>query len=214
VVVAARDNVASPKWPEMHANLRKPIERVSRHLPGETMEGETASVAALAQHDLTGRVVHFSSHGMFPRKDLDRSPFDYSGLLLADGASLPDTKAIDIDTVLTPRTVLDRNLDLTGSHVSMMACVSGLSREGIGGDALGMEWAMIQGGAASVLSTHWDVSAHLAAAFLDVFYEQWLSENQSRAKALSTTIASLRSAGGRAGEMASWAAFSLTGDWR
>jgi CHAT domain-containing protein len=214
VIVAARDNVASPKWPQMHASLRKPIERVSRHLPGETMEGETASVAAVAQHELTGRVVHFSSHGMFPLKELDRSPFDYSGLLLADGAALPDTKAIDIATVLTPRTVLDRNLDFTGSHVSMMACVSGLSREGVGGDALGMEWAMIQGGAASVLSTHWDVSAQLAAAFLDLFYEQWLGQNQSRAKAFGATIASLRSAGGRGGEMASWAAFSLTGDWR
>jgi CHAT domain-containing protein len=92
--------------------------------------------------------------------------------------------------------------------------VSGLSREGVGGDALGMEWAMIQAGAASVLSSHWDVSAPLAATFLDAFYEQWLDKKRSRAEALSATIASLRAAGGRGATTSSWAAFSLTGDWR
>jgi CHAT domain-containing protein len=96
----------------------------------------------------------------------------------------------------------------------MMACVSGLSREGVGGDALGLEWAMIQAGAASVLSTHWNVRANLAATFVRTFYEQWLGKKRSRADALSATIASLRAAGGTAGEIASWAAFSLTGDWR
>ncbi len=214
VVVPARDNVTSPSWPEMQANLRKPIQLLAQGRSGETLEGETASLEALTQHDLKRRVVHFSTHGMFPRKDPNKAPFDHSGLLLADGDALPDTKAVDINTVLTPRAVLDRKLDLSGSHVSMMACVSGLSREGVGGDALGMEWAMIQAGATSVLSTHWNVSAKLAATFLDSFYEQWLEKKQSRAKALTATIASLRAAGGAGAETASWAAFSLTGDWR
>jgi tetratricopeptide (TPR) repeat protein len=214
VVVPAVGNVAGPSWPAMEANLRKPIARLAQGRSGEILEGKTATLDALERHDLKRRVVHFSTHGMFPRKSPDKAPFDHSGLLLAYGGALPDTKAVNIDAVLTPRAVLDRALDLSGSHVSMMACVSGLSREGVGGDALGMEWAMIQAGAASVLSTHWDVSAPLAATFLDAFYEQWLDKKRSRAEALRTTIASLRAAGGRAATPSSWAAFSLTGDWR
>jgi hypothetical protein len=211
VVVPTRQNVKMPAWVKMHADLLKPINFLAEALPGETLEGASASPKALRRYDLTGRVVHFSTHGRFRRNE---TPFDHSGLILADGESLPDGKAIDPETVLTPRRVLDANFDLSGSHVSMMACVSGLSRESVGGDALGMEWAMIQARAASVLSTHWDVRAKLAATFLKTFYEEWLSKKQSRAKALSATIASLKAAGGPGGETASWAAFSLTGDWR
>src|SRR5262249_50556084 len=122
---------------------------------------------------------------------------------------LPDIKAVNVDTVLTPRAVFDRNLDFTGSHVSMTACVRGPSREG-----LGLEWAFIQNGAASVLSPHWDVSARYPATFLEMFYERGLGDPQARAQAMSTAITGPRSAGGRAGGPSSLGAFLLTGDWR
>jgi hypothetical protein len=211
VVVGTRQNAASKTWSQMHANLLKPIGYLAQALSGETLDGASASTEALSGRKLSGCVVHFSTHGMFPKNE---APFQRSGLILADGHSLPDGNAIELNHVLTPRKVLDDHLDLSGSHVSMMACVSGLSREGVGGDALGMEWAMIQAGASSVLSTHWNISAKLAADFLQRFYEQWLGKQQPRRGALTTTIASLKAAGGRGGETESWAAFSLTGDWR
>jgi hypothetical protein len=214
VVVASKDNAASSNWERMNESLHKPIARLAETLPGETIEGKKASLSVLTARDLRRQTVHFSTHGMYPKKDPAKGPFDYAGLLLSDGSTLPDTKKVDYKSVLTPRVVFERGMDLTGSHISMMACVSGLSREGAGGDALGMEWAMIQAGAASVLSTHWDVSAQLAAAFVDLFYEHWIQKKKSRGKALSDTIATLRKAGGDGAATASWAAFSLTGDWR
>jgi hypothetical protein len=212
VVVPNRQNVASDEWDKMHADLLKPIDFLATALSGETLEGPSVSPDAVASHKLAGQVLHFSTHGTFPES---QPPFDYSGLILADGHALPDgEQEADTRTMLTPRKVLADKLDLTGSHVSMMACVSGLSREGVGGDALGLEWAMIQAGAASVLSSHWKVSAESAGTFLRMFYEEWLGHNRSRSEALSTTVASLRARGGRAGAKQSWAAFSLTGDWR
>jgi hypothetical protein len=214
IVVPSRQNVAHPQWTIMHDNLCRPIAKVAEYLPGTTLEGEAVSIDLVSRCDLTRRVVHFSTHGIFPRRDPDKGPFEYSGLLLADRGSLPDVTAVNLLATLTPRAVLDKKMDLTDSHVSMMACVSGLSREGIGGDALGMEWAMIQAGASSIVSTHWDVSAKLVAAYLEKFYEHWLGRGESRARAMSATISSLRAVGGRAADIASWGAFSLTGDWR
>lgn len=211
LAVPTRQNAASESWAAMRADLLKPIHVLMEGRPGETLEGIGTTVDALAARKLDHSVVHFSTHGMFPTTG---SPFERSGLILAAEDALPDAKAVDLRTVLTPSRILDRKLDLTGSHVSMMACVSGLAREAVGGDALGMEWAMIQAGAASVLSSHWNVSARLAGAFLATFYERWLRPKESRAGALSATIAALRAGGGRAGQPASWAAFSLTGDWR
>lgn len=214
VVVPSSQNVTANGWGAMRASMRKPIERLARLLPGESLEGAAASRAALATRDLRGRVVHFSTHGMFPGDEPGLTPFADSGLLLGDGQQLPDVNAIKTDSVLTPRAVLDDNLNLSESHASLMACVSGLSREGIGGDALGMEWALLQAGATSVLSTHWNVSASMAGTFLDLFYEEWLQRELSRAQAWRGTIATLRGAGGSPASMESWAAFTLTGDWR
>ena len=73
---------------------------------------------------------------------------------------------------------------------------------------------MIQGGAASVLSSHWDVAAGPAALFLRTFYEHWLGAGVSRAQALTATIASMRARGDAAAATTAWSAFSLTGDWR
>jgi hypothetical protein len=217
LLVPTRQNVARPDWDRMRSHLLQPIETLQQLLQGATLEDAGATTGALRLQPLRGRVVHFSTHGIFPRQQHERTPFEHSGLVLSDGVSVPDEDDVargGLAPVLTPRAVLDAALELDDSHVSMMACVSGVSREGIGGDALGMEWAMIQAGAASVLSSHWYVSAELAATFVSTFYEQWLGRGLSRAAALGATVHALRAAGGRAAQPYCWAAFSLTGDWR
>lgn len=217
VMTAPRQDTARANWDALRGHLAAPIETLSGHLQGDVLEGTGATAADLLRRPLGGRVIHFSTHGIFPTLRTDASPFDASGLVLSDGRELPDIDSIargDLSTVLTPRRVLDAGAILRGSHVSMMACVSGLSREGIGGDALGLEWALIQVGASSMLASHWYVSAEVAANFLSGFYQRWLGEALPRRVAWRETVAALRASGGPHGSPAAWAAFSLTGDWR
>jgi CHAT domain-containing protein len=214
VVVPTRQNVAQASWPAMRQAMWRPIEWLQAHLSGESVADEHADFARVSALDLTQRLVHFSTHAVFPRT---RSPFERSGVVLADAGELPDETAVasasNLDAVMTPGRVIDSALDLRGSHVSLMSCVSGLSREGRGGDALGLEWALIQAGATSLLASHWYISARLAADFFERFYQHWLVDGMSRAAAHSMAIADIR---GSAGEDAAhaWAAFSLIGDWR
>ena len=72
-----------------------------------------------------------------------------------------------------------------------MACVSGLAKEGIAGDTLGLDWAFIQAGAASLISTHWDISAASAARFFTLFYDKWIAGKLSRASAFRATMLEL-----------------------
>ncbi|HEV7453550.1 MAG TPA: CHAT domain-containing protein [Pseudonocardiaceae bacterium] len=56
-------------------------------------------------------------------------------------------------------------LDVTGSHVTMLGCSTRLSKEGTGGDALGLEWALLLAGASSVVTAHWDVPLSSSSEF-------------------------------------------------
>lgn len=214
VVVPTEENLTSKMWPAMHAAMRRPLEWLANHLPGETVVDVHADVQNVRIWPLQNRVVHFSTHGVFPKT---RFPFENSGIVLAYQGRLPNQGRVasgaDLDTVFTPSKVVDWQIDLHGSHVSLMACVSGLSREGRGGDALGLEWALIQGGARSVLATHWNVSARLAAEFCERFYDHWLSERTSRAVAHARAMKDLQQSHG-VDAVRAWAAFTLVGDWR
>lgn len=137
--------------------------------------------------------------------------------MLADEAGLPEAAAVASGAHrgrLTPAYVLEAGLDLEGSHVSMMACVSGLAKEGIAGDALGLDWAFIQAGAASLVSTHWNVSAAAAARFFTRFYTRWIDDGQPRAAAFRATLFELLGSDRSAEALSLWSAFSLTGDFR
>jgi CHAT domain-containing protein len=116
--------------------------------------------------------------------------------------------------LLTPEKAL--KLDFSGSHVSMQACVSGLAKEGIGGDALGLEWALLQAGAQSLLATHWDVTAAASADFSFRFYQKWLVHKTSRAEAWRETALELlqNQCEDDKPKQYCWAGFSLAGDWR
>ena len=96
----------------------------------------------------------------------------------------------------------------------MMACLSGLAKEGIGGDALGLDWACIQAGSASLISTHWEVSARCAARFFTLFYEKWIDKKQSRGSAFRDTMLELLDEDHTPTSLQQWTAFSLTGDFR
>jgi CHAT domain-containing protein len=202
--------------------LRTPVVWLRDHVPeGETIAGADADLERLAALRLSTNLVHFATHGVFPlHKDRGKNanPYDASGLLLAAGGKLPSLEAAakggERDHLLTPRLAVERALDLSRCHVTLQACVSGLAREGIGGDALGLEWSLLQRGASSILATQWDVRADTTSEFVTRFYRRWLKEGQTRARAWQDTVCEFMDSGTQLAKPSNWAAFSLSGDWR
>jgi CHAT domain-containing protein len=204
----------------MMRQLRAVDRWLGEHLPGTTYRNERATVDAICRAELAGRVVHFATHGMFPSEESSdrRNPFEHSGLALAGVDGLPDKNRMmrgeDEQNLLTPSRALEGRLDLSGSHVTLQACVTGLAREGIGGDALGLDWALFQLGASSLLTSHWYVSAKLSAELSLRFYRSWLEQKKPRATAWRDTVLGMMAEGDDLAEPYAWAAFSLSGDWR
>jgi hypothetical protein len=189
-------------------------------MEGQVLKDSAAGWQRLAAQDWKGCIVHFATHGIFPlayklRAGQNANPTTGSGLVLAVDGQLPSlTELVHQGTgqenaLLSPARVL--GLDLRGSHVSMMACVSGLATEGQGGDALGLDWAFLMAGASSLLSSHWDVSWVPANQLSQGFYRCWLEEGRSRAEAWRETVLSMMA---QDDSPENWAAFSLSGDWR
>lgn len=202
--------------PEKVAKLgRAPDWLENGPLPGARIENEKADLPTLALQNLKDAVVHFATHGCFPQVE-PADPFRGSGLVLSKNGSLPqDEKHCGL---FSPERMIEPGspFKFDGSHVSLQACVSGLSEEGVGGDALGPEWSLLMAGARSVLSTHWNVLDESSAAFCIRFYEEWLLKGLSRAQAWRNSVLSLTD-GNKVfdGDQAyHWAAFSLAGDWR
>lgn len=215
IVVPMRQDLERPDTAPFLKNLDAPIAWLARNgLSGRTLRDD-ATLERMSAEPLSHRLVHFSAHGDFPLEG--GNPFRDSFLVLADEAGLPDGASVASGRHrgrLTPAYILEAGLDLEGSHVSMMACVSGLAKEGIAGDALGLDWAFIQAGAASLVSTHWNVSAAAAARFFTRFYTRWIDDGQPRATAFRATLLELLGSNRSADALSHWSAFSLTGDFR
>ena len=214
-VVPLRQDVEAKDGIGFAAKLDAPLQWLKSHrLRGKSVGRAYATLDRLRKESLHHKIVHFSTHGWFPQQG---NPFHGSFLLLADKDGLPDREGAvggHSGSRLTPSEILDSQLDFGGSHVSMMACVSGLAKEGIGGDSLGLDWALIQAGASSLISTHWKVSAASAARFFTLFYQNWIENQQSRAAAFRNTMLELMNGENAPKSLQQWAAFSLTGDIR
>jgi CHAT domain-containing protein len=179
--------------------------------------GREADLEKFYSSDFNNVIAHFSTHGRPPRfaytdnnSDQYNSPLDTAGLLLAAEGRLPceeDFKDTNYKGRLSPRKILNEKKSYEGSHVSLMACVSGLVKEGVGGDALGLEWAFLQFGASSILSSYWNVGAESSARFFNKFYGYWLG-GDTRAVACQKSIVENKLNSKDVG------AFLISGDWR
>lgn len=189
--------------------------------PEDSLSEQDATVRAIQSLPLSGRVVHFATHGVFPSETTrvrDPNPYESAGVVLANSEGLPKRERIaaghDLDCILSPRKIDEMDLTLDGAHVTLQACVTGKSTEGRGGDALGLEWAMLLHGASSVLSSHWNLKARQSARFCQNFYENWLHQGLSRAEAWHAAALDAAGTGATESNSRDWAAFSLSGDWR
>jgi hypothetical protein len=215
-VVPMRQDLEKPDGDMFLKNLDGPLSWLENHgLHGTPVRLAEATLERVSREPLDHRIVHFSTHGHFPEDG--GNPFHESFLLLSGKDGLPDSDRVtrgEHNGKLTPSSILEAKLDFAGSHITMMACVSGLAKEGIAGDTLGLDWAFIQAGASSLISTHWNVGAADAARFFRRFYGRWIDDEQSRATAFRATMLELLSGDNTANSLRQWAAFSLTGDFR
>lgn len=193
---------------------------LNKHMKGGTMlVHEEADIEKLALTNLQDELLHFATHGRFPdgKSKIDPNPFKSSGLILSANGDLPDLEILGKgggeEHILSPEKILDLKLDFSNSHVTLQACVSGLAKRGFGGDPLGLEWAFLQNGAASILSTNWQTSAQTTSQFATTFYDYWLKKGNSRARAWRNTVLEFMNTD-KTSDPYHWAAFSLIGDWR
>ncbi|MEW6619961.1 MAG: CHAT domain-containing protein [bacterium] len=193
---------------------------LNKHMKGGTMlVHEEADIGKLSVTNLQDKLLHFATHGRFPdgKLKIDPNPFKSAGLILSANEDLPDLEILGKgegeEHILSPEKILDLKLDFSNSHVTLQACVSGLAKRGFGGDPLGLEWAFLQNGATSILSTNWQTSAQTTSQFATTFYNYWLKKGNSRAIAWRNTVLEFKNTD-KTSDPYHWAAFSLIGDWR
>ncbi|MGE0455079.1 MAG: CHAT domain-containing protein [Vicinamibacteria bacterium] len=161
---------------------------VAARLPRpELLLGAGATVQALREKGEACRFVHLASHGFF-RGD---NPM-FSGVRL--GASY--------------LTLYDLyGLRLPAELVTLSACVSGLSAVAAGDELLGLARGLFSAGAASLLTTLWEVPDESTAEFMKSFYDSYLRES-NKAVALREAALALRE---QFPHPLHWAPFTLAG---
>lgn len=146
------------------------------------------------------------AHGFFRPMS---NPYENSGLVVSDGRGVPIRDG-DVTRLLTPSMINKESPNLSNSHVTLGACVSGQGLEGQGGDVLGLEMTLRLCNASSVMASHWDVNTEMMATFCHHFYDNWVNKKMSRAaawrKVILEDIPTI--------DVPILCVFSLFGDWR
>jgi CHAT domain-containing protein len=202
----------------VHADQVAPVHASLGARADEVLEEGAADAEAVWRKIKPSTIVHFSTHGGFRGPLHDGNPYEDAGIALAYDSRLPTIATIRGANHLFTPSKLQRLLAaeaspssaLVETHITLQACVSGHARANPQGDAVGLEWAFLLAGAASVLSTHWDVQLGAASRFCATFYHAWVSEKTTRAEAWRRAVeGGLRDAKGDD----HWQAFTLSGAW-
>ena len=146
---------------------------IAHQFSGAALLGEAATPDAVRAALSGQRVIHFSCHGHFRR----REPMA-SGLALAGGE-------------LTAAEVL-RSVRLEAEVVTLSACDTGLNRLTPGDELLGLTRAFLGAGARSLLVALWPIHEVPTRLFMERFYEAWLA-GAARARAVAEAQRYVRS---------------------
>jgi hypothetical protein len=152
-----------------------------------------ATLDMFARTTADASILHLASHGDFPESDV----IDFHRVLLTPGAS--DDGHLTADIV--------RRLNLRGTRLAVMSvCDGGLNRVGTGDELYGLVPALLQAGAANVLTTLWRVDDVATTLWMRLFYGTVLRQGPARAaqQASQTFIDSDAS-------IRDWASFTLVG---
>jgi CHAT domain-containing protein len=196
---------AGPRGKEEATAFGRITAAIEHGIPGRTIvEGQRVDRQLLAKSDLMHQLVHFSSHGHFDQG----APLKRSGIFIADRGELPST-AEQERFILTAEDAAD--LRITGSHVTLSACVCGRSAQIAPGEALGMIWGFLRGHVRSVLGACWNADREATTELMVRFYELWLG-GAPKWSALRQAICELKTDSGRSHPYF-WAPFVLFGHW-
>ncbi|MEM7574262.1 MAG: CHAT domain-containing protein [Bacteroidota bacterium] len=225
MIVPANADVIDDR-PNSNLTYFKQLEAFLGTLPLENTitYGSLASRKRFMDSAKDSGLIHLGAHGFFPAKE---SPYTHSGLLLGSDVGLPrlDSTAGDDyyrnEHLLSPQFLLEAYrsgvIRLEGTSLLLQACVSGHAKEGVGGDALGLEWSFFHLGAATVISACWNVNIVYATAFAERFYHYWLKEKLPRRTAHRQACLDLLKDASLPSDLPRayyWAGFRLAGDWR
>jgi len=147
--------------------------------------GVDATASALRAQCQGAGVVHLACHGMFRP---DNAVF--SALRLSDGWMTAGDAA---------------GLALSGSLVTLSACETG-RQQAIGGEAVGLSWALLAAGASAVLTSLWMADDASTSAHMQDFYRYLLDGISPAAALREAQLARARSSG----HPYYWAPFTVT----
>ncbi|MGK7390794.1 MAG: CHAT domain-containing protein [Candidatus Cyclobacteriaceae bacterium M2_1C_046] len=178
------------------------------HLSFEKHLGEDAIESVVKQVDAPG-ILHIATHGYFKRSeekedDFFNDPMLSAGLLLtgAGDSSSPDGE----DGILTAYEITSMNLSNT-DLVVLSACESGVGESRDGQGVYGLTRAFFVAGSDAVISTLWKVDDNATQKFMELFYSEWLKDNNLR-NAINFARSELRK---EYPQPYYWAAFTATG---
>ncbi len=179
------------------------------------LAGTEARWEQLTALPLTGALLHFAAPAVATTGEGGRVPYRHSGVWLAAEGPIPGVDdrvgpGAPPEPLLTPERLLDAAPDLTGAHVSLAAGVLGRAPDGARALALGLDWALLECGAASLLVTYGGNDRVGLARLVGDFYARWYHDGASRGQAW------------RASALLPWpeevaeaaASVGLVGDWR
>jgi CHAT domain-containing protein len=168
---------------------------VHKCLNGDLISGSSATVMNSLAKMRERRIVHFAGHSLFDQRRPERS-----GIVLADG-------------VLGIRDLTRMPLD--ADVVTLSSCSSGVQRVMASDELWGIPRFLLAGGAASCITTLWDIAdeptTHLMTQFYRLRYGTKNGTVPSKAEALARACLDLHSQGET---IAHWAPFILHGDFR
>jgi CHAT domain-containing protein len=167
--------------------------------------GADSTIKALQNTDLRQyQILHFSTHSIFDNDYPERS-----GIVLSAASGPPD-KAGRFDYFsLKDVYNLPAPLDL----VVLSACSTGLGKNVRGEGLIGMTRGFMYAGAASVMSSLWEVDDEATAELMRHAYDAMLREGKTPAAALRAAQNTIRRQAGWQSPYY-WAAFTLQGQYR
>jgi CHAT domain-containing protein len=218
IVPTNAQGVYVPRYEEKEPNLKlshfnnMAVLLESLSIDSNFMDMSFSSRATILSSLKNRSVIHFDTHGFFHD---GQNPYQHAGLSISNGQSLPLGTGSQ-DFLMTPEQIVEHSGDLSHSHITLNACVSGLGKPGEGGDQLGLEFALRYRNAQSVIASHWNVNHHLSNQYLQHFYQYWLGERDTRGEAWrKATLDLIQDSGSENPEIiAQNCFFSLYGDWR
>ena len=166
-------------------------------------------------------IIHFATHAVINEK----SPL-YSYLALGgekgwdakDNIIRSSEKVFENDDLLMVHEIFNVKLPVA-RLVALSACHSAGGRLFLGEGVVGMSRAFMKAGTSSIIASLWKIDDRYTEKIMTTFYEQWIDNRISKAKALQEAQLKLIS------ELTEdvvikyphpyfWAAFALTGDYR